>query len=328
MERAMEREAFLDGLEYQLVEGSARWVADFPEAIRNVKIGGVDFDLLVKGSTRGKTGYFLSAITARLTLPDYTVASLAKVRGEGWTPQGIQEVVGEALRLMDRFELAWSWLVLAQPGRPTSATKQAVRSINEKKIGVALVDLGTLEVVHSANFLGKNALRIIPKRQGKSLGRRDRPVTYGTRHAVQWSKVFGLFSGLLLLIFFLSNLALLLLADQPRVSVPVFVGGVILAAVLAYVIYVQLYHTDLAFDKDEFKLLTGVRRRITARWKDFDLVSLYHRGGGKYHLLLYRRGNHEGYVEIPASSVGLDPAALRWKAMELSAHGEIGYPAL
>ncbi len=324
----MEAKVFLDAVEYQLMEGGARWVADFPESLRQVRVGDVDFDMVVKGSTRGRSGYFLSAFAARVTLPDYSVACLVKLADRGeWDERGLRGALAATQKFMEKHELAWTWLVLAQPGEFSKAMTRQVEEITEKEVGVALVNLNNLRVVKSSNLLGRNVHRLLPRGRRQAVSKGGE-VKEGKRSTIQVRYLVGLFGGFLILLMVLSGLSLAFLIGSFIIPPAFFVGDMAVAALLAHVFYVKRFRLDFAFDERGFRLLRGTDKFVEARWADYDMVSLFHVGGGRYHLTLYKRDNHTKYVDIPASSVKLDPVAFRWKAMELTAHGKEGYPAV
>ncbi len=322
----MEAKAFLDAVEYELMEGGARWVADFPESIRRVRIADLDFDMVVKGSTRGRSGFFLSALAARFTLPDYSVACLVKVANEGmWDAKGLRTALTAARKFMEENELKWMWLVLGQAGEPSRAVARQVEEINEKEVGVALVNLDTLRGVSSSNLLGRNVFRLMPHGRRKAVSK-GREVKEGSRTAIQAWYLIGLFGGFLILAMILSGIALFLMTDVFFIPVPFFIGDVAVAAFIAYLFYIRRFRLEFGFDGYKFHLFRGTDAVVEARWADYDMVSLFHMGGGRYHLTLYARHDHRKYVDIPASTVGLDPTSFRWKAMELTAHGRQEYP--
>ncbi len=324
----MDEKAFLDAVEYQLTEGGARWVADFPESIRQVRIGGTDFDMVARGSTRGKSGYFLSVFAARFTLPDYSVACVVKVVDKGgWDEQEIRRALAATQNFMEKNELRWTWLVLAQPGEPSRAATRVVEGISSKETGVALVNLDNQRAVHSSNLLGRNVHRILPHGRRQAISR-ERWVEPGPKSPIQKRYLMALFGGFLIALMLLSGLAVLLLTGSFLIPLNLFLGDLVVAAILAYIFYVTRYHLDFIFDEEKFRLVRGTDNFLEAKWADYDMVSLFHTGGGRYQLTLYRRGDHDKYIDIPASTVRLDPLAFRWKAMELTAHGKGNYPTL
>ncbi len=324
----MEDAAFLDAVEYQLMEGGARWVADFAESIRRVRIADMDFDMVVKGSTRGRSGYFLSAITSKVITPDYSVACFVKAAGSGgWDEKGISRALAAAGKFLWKHKLTWVWLVLTQQGELNKAAARTVQSFEEKEVGIALVNLENQKSVRSDNLLGRNVYRIMPRgrKQAISKGSGVKP---GRRAPLQVRYLAGLFGGFLILAMIATGGGIFFATGRFIIPPPYFVADMVGAAAFAYLFYNRLLHVGFSFDDEKLRLVEGTGRFVEARWADYDMVSLFHIGGGKYHLSLYRRDDHSKILDIPASSVRLDPLAFRWKAMELTAHGKEELPSL
>ncbi len=323
----MEEVAFLDALEFQLIEGGGRWVADFSEAVRQVRIRDQEFDLVVKGSPRGRTGYFLSAFAARIALPDYDVACLAKISADGWDAQGVQRAVDLVRRARDQFDLRWVWLVLVQTRPLIRGATREVEGFDEKEIGMVLVNLNNMEAAHSANLLGWHLARLIKPGRRRAVSR-GAVVEPGSRSRVQVSRLALLFGGFLILLMILTGLGQVLLGGIFFIPIQLFLANLGVAAALAYGAYLWRHHLGLKFDGEGFQVVRGAQRPVQGRWGDYDMVSLFHLGGGRYHVTLYRRGDHSKFAELPASELGLDPSGFRRKAMELTGHGRGTPPPL
>ena len=99
------------------------------------------------------------------------------------------------------------------------------------------------------------------------------------------------------------------------VSWQILLGNLAVSATLSALYYRYRYHHVLEYDDRRFILHTG-SRAVQGAWKDFAFISLYHKGFGVFTVRLYRRGPDEkGFVEIPASDIGLDPSAFRFEVM-------------
>ena len=99
------------------------------------------------------------------------------------------------------------------------------------------------------------------------------------------------------------------------VSWLILAGNLAVSAVLSALHYRLRYHSVLEYDDHRFMLHRG-SKTVTAAWKDFALVSLYHRGFGVFAVRLYRGNPDEkDFVELPASDVGLDASAFRFEVM-------------
>jgi hypothetical protein len=96
----------------------------------------------------------------------------------------------------------------------------------------------------------------------------------------------------------------------------ILVGNLAVSGLLSALYYRFRYHRVLEYDNRRFILHSG-SRVVEAHWKDFTFVSLYHRGFGVYALRLYRKDPDEkGFIELPATDIGLDPSAFRFELME------------
>ncbi|MFQ6014774.1 MAG: hypothetical protein ACE5NP_04965 [Anaerolineae bacterium] len=89
---------------------------------------------------------------------------------------------------------------------------------------------------------------------------------------------------------------------------------VILSAFLAWIFYKNYYHTTLSYDEFRFKLQKG-REKIERNWSDFYKVSLFHLGAEQYVVRLYK--DDDSFLEIPVSTLKLNPSEFRFKAMKL-----------
>jgi hypothetical protein len=95
------------------------------------------------------------------------------------------------------------------------------------------------------------------------------------------------------------------------VSWQILVGNLAVSATLSALYYRFRYHRVLEYDDRGFMLHTG-SRAVGGDWKDFSLVSLYHKGFGVFTVRLYRRdADEKDFVELPASDVGLDASLFR-----------------
>jgi hypothetical protein len=109
------------------------------------------------------------------------------------------------------------------------------------------------------------------------------------------------------------------------VSWQILAGNFAVSAMLAAFIYKLRYHRVLEYNKERFTLRTG---RVLAQndWKNFSLVSLYHKGYEIFTLRLYRNGPDEpDFVDLPATELGLNASDFRYKIEEFISprrHGE------
>jgi len=104
------------------------------------------------------------------------------------------------------------------------------------------------------------------------------------------------------------------------VSWQILLGNLAVSATLSAIYYRARYHRVLEYDDQRFRLHTG-SRTVEGTWRDFALVSLYHKGFGVFTVRLYR-GDLGGkdFVEIPASDIGLDASVFRFEVIRLIKH--------
>ena len=99
------------------------------------------------------------------------------------------------------------------------------------------------------------------------------------------------------------------------VSWQILLGNLAVSGVLSALYYRFRYHRVLEYDDRQFVLHRG-SRSVEGRWKDFTLVSLYHKGFGVFAIRLYGKSPDErDFVELPATDLGLDPSRFRFEVM-------------
>jgi len=91
------------------------------------------------------------------------------------------------------------------------------------------------------------------------------------------------------------------------------VFNLLLATALGWRLYKSNYHTTFSYDRDGFEIERG-DSRLSARWRDYSRVSLVHLGLGEFAVRLYKDG--EDFLQIPVSSLKLDPSEFRFQVME------------
>jgi hypothetical protein len=98
-----------------------------------------------------------------------------------------------------------------------------------------------------------------------------------------------------------------------HISWQILLGNLAVSGTLSAFYYRFRYHRVLEYDDQCFVLHTG-SRIVEGDWKDFSLVSLYHKGYGVFALRIYRDSPDEkDFVELPASDLGLNPSAFRFE---------------
>lgn len=153
---------YLLHLEKELMTGKGSWVADFTESFRDLRINGVLFNMVIRGNTRAK-GFFLSKLFSYLTLPNYQVACLVFNGGRvnQVDKQTLTTLLEAAKSYMKDNELKWSWLIIAQAEGFSEKIKAMVSNLAIQEIGVALVDISSLAIISSKNYLGRAISRYI-----------------------------------------------------------------------------------------------------------------------------------------------------------------------
>jgi hypothetical protein len=100
------------------------------------------------------------------------------------------------------------------------------------------------------------------------------------------------------------------------VSWQIFLGNLAVSGALSALYYRFRYHRVLEYDDRGFILHSG-SRVLEGDWRDFSLISMYHKGFGVFAVRLYRKDPGEkDFVELPATDVGLDPSRFRFELME------------
>jgi hypothetical protein len=143
---------YLLRLEKNMLMGSARWVADFTESFRHYQTGETVWDMVVRGHMRGK-GLFLSRILAYLNLPNYQVACFAYMPELG--DSDLRGLVKRIQGYMKDEELDWCWLVLPQEGPFSAKLRAALEKIDDREIGIALVNISSREIFTNPSYVGK-----------------------------------------------------------------------------------------------------------------------------------------------------------------------------
>jgi hypothetical protein len=98
------------------------------------------------------------------------------------------------------------------------------------------------------------------------------------------------------------------------VSWPVFAVNLALSAGLGWWYYRYRYHTTFSYDDQAFDLRVG-RQQTARKWREYDTVSLVHRGHGEFAVRLYESMS-ERHVEIPATALKLDAQDFRFEVMD------------
>lgn len=152
---------FILRMEKELMGGRGRFIADFKESFRQFKVRGVEFDAMIRGSTRVK-GFFLSRVFSYLVSPNYQVACfiLSIDSKKVFRKEEYGRHVAAIKSFMKREEINWTWLYMAGH-EPKPRMKRAVERTTDTSTGVVLVDLETREVFHSDSYVGRQAAKYV-----------------------------------------------------------------------------------------------------------------------------------------------------------------------
>ena len=316
---------FLEKLEHELIEGKARWLAEFNESFRNVRLLHLDFEMVVEGSTRGKSGYLFSAILSRTMLPAYVASCFVKIlRGDThFDAAELDKYVGGLQLYLKDKEAKWSFLILVHSGNAPRSLREKIQSLDNEAIGVALVDVMTMEILHDSSLIGRSAERILPKKS-KSSGVDVDATSQNIPDQAQgrqWSKLAFVFGLALLGLTFLSFLLSAFLTGSLTTNRGGLVINIGLASTITYWYSRGKYYNRISLEDGGITVQTGRNEPSFDKWSSFDLVSLKHLGVGQFDVRLYKVNNHTEFLSVPVSGVKVDPSGFRWKAMKLCGHG-------
>lgn len=90
--------------------------------------------------------------------------------------------------------------------------------------------------------------------------------------------------------------------------------NLLLSAGLGWWFYKRIYHTTFSYDEEGFEM-ERADSQLSARWRDYSRVSLVHLGGGEFAVRLYKEDGDD-FLQIPVSSLKLDPSEFRFQVME------------
>lgn len=314
---------FLGKLEHELMEGNGRWIADFSESFRNVRVKGKAFDMFVRGSTRGRSGYFFSALLSKTMLPDYAASCFVRVVNKE-KPMSIEELEN-CIEVIHKYvrdnEAKWSLLILVYSVKPPEWVKQKVMNLNDNVVGVALVDLQTMQIYSDQSFIGKAAQRLIPKRWKYSPPQTNElpqlpPILVG-RDLNKLALIFGLsLAGFTILSFIIAGLT----TGVYQIGKFNLIINIIVSTLITIAYSRGRYYNKIMIKDDEISIKMGRNPQVSLHLDEYDLVSLVSKGTSSFFVRLYSALDHSDYVDVPVSSVKADPSIFRWNIMAKSKH--------
>jgi len=283
------------------------WVADFTESRRNVKVEETVFDVILTGESRPK-GLVIARIIGFLLVPNYYVAAFILRASSKLQFDSIITTVREHMRYE---KLEWSWLVIVGDEEFLNRTRDNVKHLNMRDIGIVVLEASSGQTVSSEGLLGNHLNKCVKKGFKASLDYAPREFTPGTISPVNVSKlVFSIFSIFLLVflgITFVTGLFPIILSPA------IFLSSVILGRML----YRRKLHVSFSYDLNSFVLKQANKTVAHGRWKNIRDISLVRRGMKDFYVSL-RIEDMPQDIRIPASSLKVDPFAFRLSLLRLS----------
>jgi len=143
----------VSGLERELQQGRARWLADLNETFRDYQVSGEVFPLLARGGTRPK-GFLLSRFMAYTVMPNYNVCMYAQWVDESRAREHVMRLLRIVETQRDQKDIKWSWLLLLGNEPPPESVNRLISQFGNKDIGLGYVNTSTGEMSTSPNRLG------------------------------------------------------------------------------------------------------------------------------------------------------------------------------
>jgi hypothetical protein len=149
---------YLLKLEYNLMLGGGRWVADFKESFWNFSFNEVIFEMMICGGMRPK-GFALSRLASTLLMPNYQAACFAYPDDPGL--KRLPGVLKAVQRYMKDKEIKWSWVVVPCESAFSPQARASVEKNEVRDLGIALVNLQTQEITSSRSYIGRRMARFV-----------------------------------------------------------------------------------------------------------------------------------------------------------------------
>jgi hypothetical protein len=141
------------GLERELQQGRARWLADLNETFRDYQVSGEVFPLLARGGTRPK-GFLLSRFLAFTVMPNYNVCMYAQWVDGSRAKEHVMRLLRIVETQRDQKDIKWSWLLLLSNEPPPDSVNKLISEFGNRDIGLGCVNTVTGEMSTSPNQLG------------------------------------------------------------------------------------------------------------------------------------------------------------------------------
>lgn len=287
-------------LERELMVGGGVEVADFREAIRGLKAFGVEFYSFLSGGTR-PVGFLLSRLLA-LMVPDYRVHCYISASEE------LSE--REAMKIVDAAKLHssssgahMSWLILVVR-EASGELADAVRRLEERAMGIILVDCSRRKAYASRGFLAARLLKSLKlKRVFKRAGRRVE-AELGRAYSRVYVPALVVNS---LISAFLMGSAVIIAASLLRAPGGAWIlpAVALSSSLIGAASYLLLQHPSILLTEQGFTVKVG-RSRFRGLWRKCRRASVVRFDGS-----LYVRFYGAQLVDIPVYMAGVDAFALR-----------------
>lgn len=279
---ALPRLDFLaDLVEEQIAKGHLRWLANFSEIHRDHAIGDFRVPIYAVGGLEER-GFFLSRIFSFFVTPKYKVHfvlyTAAKVSAES-----LRKLVRSCKRKFGIDD--WILIGVVQKKPMEKAMKNAVSSIDDRRVGIAAYSLASKDEIESNNVLGRSL-----KKRLKLTEVKFEPIDvpdYFKSIAI----VFSL--GVLSLVAMLS-------LSLPAVTPLSLLITFFFSVVLGYPVYKNRYHVVLSLDDHGFRLRRG-RTLTEGKWSGFEDAWIHFDSKRESYIRLYSKGKS---VDLPVSRVG------------------------
>jgi hypothetical protein len=141
------------GLERELQQGRARWLADLNETFRDYQVSGEVFPLLARGATRPK-GFLLSRFLAYTVMPNYNVCMYAQWVDGSHAKEHVMRLLRIVETQREQKDIRWSWLLLLSNEPPPDSVNKLISQFGNRDIGLGYVNTSTGEMSTSPNQLG------------------------------------------------------------------------------------------------------------------------------------------------------------------------------
>ena len=158
----MNKEEYLSKVERKLRRHAL--IATWDQTERNVKLDGVNFDLIVKGDTGKISMGILARLLGSVFLPKHKVATMVTViKGEQPISVGsLVKIVNAAKQYMTRENLYWIWLVAVAFTDFLADTLKFVEEDYERNIAIVLVNLERQKVMaFTRSSMGRSSLSLL-----------------------------------------------------------------------------------------------------------------------------------------------------------------------